>query len=123
MAHRKTRDEIEAVIARVRYEDRIFTLTPKGDGYLLQLSYYEADVETGKRELQKSRKHYVSPFSTETEIVETAFLCASRSSEHVLREHFTYMGERIYSPHFHVTARLDMCGLERFDKREPVGAT
>ena len=121
MAKRKTREEIEAVLAQIKYEDRVFALMPKGDGYLLQLSYYEADVETGTHALQKSRKHYVSPYMTESEIVETAFLCAQRSSEHVLREHFLYKGNRVYSPHFDVAARLNLCVGEAFDKREPEG--
>jgi len=119
MAKAKSRDEIEAILEKVKYEDRLFALLKKGDGYLLQLSYYERCVETGRVELQKSRKHFISPFMTESEIVETAFLCAQRSSEHVLREHFTYAGERIYSPHFHVNARLAMCREKMFDKREP----
>jgi hypothetical protein len=114
----KTREEIEMILKCINYEDRVFTLVEKGDGFLLQLSYYERDIETHKTELQKSRKHYVSPFMAESEIVETAFLCASRSSEHVLREHFTYKGERVYSPHFDVKARLQMCERRAFDRRE-----
>lgn len=119
MARAKTQGEIEEILAHVSYADRTFELLPKGDGFLLRLFYMEKDVETGKMELQKSRKHYVSPYMTESEIVETAFLCAQRSSEHVLREHFTYQGARIYSPHFHVRERLEICRHQLFDARLP----
>lgn len=114
----KTRADIEAILARVRYLDRTFHLLPKGDGWLVRLSYVEADVETGAEELQQSRKWYVSPWSTETEIVETAFACAERSALHVLKEHFTYEGHRIYSPHFSVRARIALCERGEFDRRE-----
>jgi hypothetical protein len=59
----------------------------KGDGYPLQLSYREPDVETGEMALQRARKWYVSPWMTETEIVETAFKACRVSSDHVLKEH------------------------------------
>jgi hypothetical protein len=123
VATKKTKTEIEAILARVHFLDRRFLLLAKGDGFLLQLAYEEADVERpgSPPVLQKSRKHYVSPWATETEIVETAFLCAERSWLHVLKEHFTYRGRRVYSPHFHVGARLMMCDEGRFDGRERDG--
>lgn len=114
---RKTKAEILKIIDGIKFMDRTFRLMPKGDGYLLQLSYYEADIETGKKALQMARKWYISPWMTETEIVETAFAACRRSMDHVLKEHFTYQGERVYSPHFEVQARLKMCKDKKFDRR------
>lgn len=114
---RKTKTEIEEIVKRISFMDRTFRVLEKGDGFLLQLSYYEPDIETGKLELQRARKWYVSPWMTETEIVETAFAACRRSMDHVLKEHFTYRGERVYSPHFDINARLKMCKDKRFDRR------
>lgn len=113
----KTLRDIQSILENISFKDRAFHVTPKGDGFLVQLSYYEADVETGNVELQKSRKHHVSPWMTETEIVDTAFYMVMRSQEHVTREHFTYYGQRVRSPHFHIEARLEMCDRHEFDQR------
>lgn len=111
-----TLESIRRILDRVRFLDREFHVMPKGDGFLIQLSYYEADIHTGKREIQKSRKHYVSPWMTVTEIVDTVFYMVMRSQEHVTREHFTYDGIRVQSPHFHINARMTAAACE--DKRE-----
>jgi len=57
---------------------------------------------------------------TESEIVETAWLCVQRSQIHVASEHFTYEGRRVYSQHFNVQCRIDMCDGGCFDVREPI---
>lgn len=62
--------------------DRTFRVEPMGKGYFLQIAYMEADIDTGVVELQKARKWYVSGYSTETEIVETAFKACRVSMEH-----------------------------------------
>lgn len=116
---RKTGAEIEAIVARAKYPGARFRLLEKGDGYLVQLEYDEEDIDTGDIELQRSRKWYVSPFATETEIVDSLFACVQRSMEHRAREHFTYDGERVHSPHFSLSARLQMCREKRFDRRGP----
>jgi hypothetical protein len=115
----KTYQEIEAILREVAFPDRRFLLHVKGDGFLLQVTYMEADVETGVVEEQRARKWYISPFSTETEIVETALLAIQRSMMHVVGEHFTYRGRRVYSPHFHIENRVELCDLGAFDQRPP----
>jgi uncharacterized protein (DUF433 family) len=113
----KTRAEIQEIVDKISFMDRTFRLLPKGDGYLLQLSYYEADVETGEMALQRARKWYISPWMTETEIVETAFAACRRSMDHILKEHFTYKGRRVYSPHFGINGRIELCDMAWFDRR------
>lgn len=117
---RRTRAQILTILKKVEFLDRRFHLKEKGDGFLLQLSYMEKDIETGKMARQFSRKHYVSPFMTETEIVDTCFLCVMRSFEHVAREHFLYKGRRVQSPHFSMAARLEMCDRHAYDERLPL---
>jgi hypothetical protein len=116
-AKRKTGPEIVAIVNGIAFMGGQFVVMEKGDGYLLQLLYDEPDVETGKIETQKTRKHYVSPWMTETEIVDTAFYCAVRSMEHRAREHFTYKGLRVHSPHFSIVGREQLCAYKCFDRR------
>lgn len=112
-----TKEEIERIVANVTFLDRTFLLMPKGDGFLLQLSYREEDVVTHEMAEQKSRKHYISPHMTETEIVETALLCAERSMMHVVHEHFAYKGRLVHSPHFAIEGRLRLVDEGCFDRR------
>jgi len=119
----KTIDEVRGILAGVKFMDRSFAVMEKGDGYLLQVQYTATDIDTGKMELQKARKWYVSMWSTETEIVETVFLAIQRSMYHVVREHFTYKDQRVFSPHFSIGARLEMAQLKRFDRRPDGRAT
>lgn len=103
--------------------DRQFLLLDKGDGFLIQMSYMEPDVDHPEAGpvLQKTRKWYVSPFMTETEIVETCWAAAQRSMLHVAGENFKYRNKRVYSPHFDIYARMYLCDHNCFDAREPIG--
>lgn len=77
-------------------------------GFLVRVAYEEADIYTGKVETQRSREWYVPGGSSESEVVHTAFAAVMRSYDHVVQEHFTYKGKRVYSPHFDIEARLKM---------------
>jgi hypothetical protein len=116
-----TRDEIQNILNGVRFMDRKFLLLEKGDGFLVQMSYMEPDVdhpENGPME-QKTRKWYISPFMSESEIVETCWACVLRSQQHVASEYFQYKGRRVYSQHFDVNTRIHMCEEFKFDGRMP----
>ena len=123
MSQRKfTMKEIQDLLKKVVFMDRKFLVMKKGDGFLLQMSYMELDVDEPEKGVceQKTRKWYVSPFSTETEIIESCWAMVCRSQMHVAGEHFTYKGRRIYSPHFDVNARVGLCDDKRFDGRQPI---
>jgi hypothetical protein len=120
-----TFDEVAEIIGRVKFLDRTFRVIKKevveGEPvFLVQLTYWEADVEDleGKALIQASRKWYVSPFSTATEVVETCYAACLRSMKHVVREHFIYRGRRVMSPHFDIEDRVRMCDEKRYDVRE-----
>lgn len=115
---KKTVEQIREIVEQVSFKDRTFLVAPLGHGAYLQVQYWEKDIDTGIVALQKSRKWYISKFATETEIVETAFAAVMRSMAHVVKEHFTYQGRRVYSPHFDVEARIELCDAKRFDARE-----
>jgi len=111
--------DIRSILDNVSFQDRKFLLMEKGDGFLVQMEYMEPDVDIpGSPPVsQKTRKWYVSPFMTESEIVETCWAAVQRSQLHIAGEYFTYKGRRVYSPHFHINARLTMCDKEAFDGR------
>lgn len=123
MQPRKTRTEVVAILEDISFTDRHFVLIDKGpkgpDLWLLQMIYYEPDVEhPGSPPVRQStRKWHISPYMTTSEIVETAWACVCRSQIHVASEHFTYRGRRVYSQHFDVEARIELCDDARFDKR------
>lgn len=117
---KKTRQEIEVIINGLQFMDRTFRLLDKGDGYLLQMQYMETDVTMPGTPpvLQSTRKWYISPYMTESEIVETAWACVCRSMMHVASEHFRYLGSQVYSQHFEVNQRVALCN-SGFDCRIP----
>lgn len=119
MSDPKTLSQILRIVRDVQFPGHSFVLVEKGDGFLLRLTYLEADIDTGVPEVQESRQHYIDPLMSETEIVSTAFLCVMRSMEHKTREHFTYKGHRVQSPHFSISGRIEMCMARDFDGEEP----
>lgn len=118
---KKTRQQIQKILDQIKFRDRKFRLLDKGDGFLLQMSYFEPDVEADSNAepvLQSTRKYYISPYMTTSEIVETAWLCVQRSQLHVASEHFTYEGKRVYSQHFNIAGRIELCDNDDFDRRK-----
>lgn len=116
-------DHVQNIISKVTFPTRKLVVLNREDlkGYLLLVEYYEEDLDkpgSTEKILQKGRKWYISPFSTETEIVETAFKAVKTSILHQTAEHFKYHGERVYSPHFTIGARLAMCTSGCFDRRQ-----
>lgn len=104
-----TLEELQSILRCVSFLDRKFLAMPKGDGFLVQLTYFEADVHTGQRELQKSRKWYVSSHASKSEVVQTLLKACLTSAEHIVREHFTYKGVRVFQPHYDVEDLVLLC--------------
>ena len=116
----KTLEDVQRIVARCAFLDRRFRVMQKGDGFLVQVVYEEPDVNAAPGSppvLQQARKWYVSPWATETEIVETVFAACCRSEMHRAGEHFQYQGLRVCSPHFGIAARQWMCVEGMFDAR------
>lgn len=120
----KTYEQVKEIVDQLTFKDRLFKLLKKGDGFLLQMQYIEADVLTGKLAKQHTRKWYISPHATESEIVQTGLICVLTSQEHIGREHFKYKGLKLYGPHMNVTDLTEMVqqGLLREQRRDPPGA-
>lgn len=110
---------LREIVGQVQFKDRFLVVGEMGNGAYVQVRYYEKCILTGDLQLQCARKWYISLYSTESEIVETCFKALRISNEHVLKEHFTYKGRRVFSPHFDVAARIELCDAKRYDAREP----
>jgi hypothetical protein len=103
-----THEALFAILDNIKILDRRFIATPTSHGWHLQVTYNETDIDTGKLEQQCSRKWFISDEATESDVVDTAFAAVMRSYDHVVQEHFTYKGKRVFSPHFTIGQRLAM---------------
>lgn len=113
---------VRRIVSDVKFFDREFYVTAKGDGYLLQLQYNDLDVETGRMERQHGRKWYVSPYSTKSEIVRSVLKACLTSMEHITREHFTFRGQRIFGPHLDVDNLVELAKTRKLklERRDPL---
>lgn len=110
--------EIRAVLEEVGYPGHSFRVGAlAGGASFLQITYAEADVETGQMEEQRGRKWFISEHATRGEVVQTALKAALTSAEHRVREHFTYKGERIFGPHFDLDALVELASAGRIQRR------
>jgi hypothetical protein len=107
-----TNEQLQEILSNISILDRKLVahevVIGHNLGWHLQVQYMEADIFTGKLELQKSRKWLIEHDATESDVVETAFSAIMRSYDHVVKEHFLYKGKRVYSPHFDIADRLKM---------------
>lgn len=112
--------EIQAIVASCKYPGLdIHAESMNGWGCMVQVSYMGPDVDPPHEyRLQKGRKWYVSPWATETEIVNTVFMAVSRFVQHELEERFTYQGHRTHSPHMSIQDRIRIAERGKWDHRE-----
>jgi hypothetical protein len=66
---------------------------------LIYWKFDAPDVKTGLIETWTSRKYYISPYMSDSEIIQTAFLAAKVAEEHEILEAFKYKGKTLFSPH------------------------
>jgi hypothetical protein len=94
-------DEVKELIAKIALPGYQFVVFLK-----MGLTFLYMEPTTGTCNVTqepmkwKSRKWYLSPHATPSEIVTTAFLCAKTAVEHELRENFTYKGQTVFDPHW-----------------------
>jgi hypothetical protein len=109
--------EVVAMCSYVGYE---FMVLVDGRGAIyLQAGYMEPDVESGSGipVRQLTRRWFLSPEMTRSEIVQTVFKCVLTSMEHRVREWFRYSGNPVFSPHFDVDALWQICEERKFSTR------
>lgn len=109
---------VNNLLDRVQYLDYALVAYRDGRGAVyLQGVYDDADIYTGKVEVQRTRRWFLSPEMTDSEIVATAFKLCLTSAEHRCREAFKYKGARIFGPHFNVEDLAELC----YNGREDAG--
>ena len=86
----------------VQYEDWRFNVCLDDIRPYLQISADAVCSNSGKMHTWKSRKWFLSPHMTRSEVVQTAFKAVMTAVEHEARELFRYKGYAIYSPHYNV---------------------
>jgi hypothetical protein len=107
------------VVDLCSYPEYQFLVLVDGRGAIyLQADYMEIDVSSGKSERQVTRRWFLSPEMTESEIVQTVFKCVLTSMEHRTREWFRYAGNAVFGPHFDVHALWQLCEDRKFSDRK-----
>lgn len=114
-------DEILAnkiLTEEVSYPGYILEVTRdrRGEMYL-QGRYIEADIFSGKQEMQMTRRWLVSPHMSKSELVQTALKLVLTSAEHRVREHFKYRGALIFGPHYNIDDLHELATSRPLDKR------
>ena len=114
-------EDIITVIAQCEAPGYTFGVQTDGRGEMyLQARYEEPDTITGKPSIQLTRRWFLSPKMTKSEVVQTCFKCLMTSYEHQAREWFRYRGQPVYNPHYEVDALVDLCKAGRFSGRAQV---
>ena len=102
------REDIEQILEVINCDfmgqDFEFRLQDKGDGWTIQVRIPRPDTFTGEWGLGGGGKYYVSPYSTEDEIVKKCFAACMAYAEHEVREGFNWKGRRVFGPHIGLDA-------------------
>ena len=97
-----TLSELMDILAEIKYKDWLVAPISNEKGLFIHVLFQSKCTVTGRKELQKGRKWYISPYSCKSEVVNTAFLAILTAEEHETRERFKYRGAPIYGPHFNI---------------------
>jgi hypothetical protein len=100
---------VKELIRNVIFPDYTFRVTESHGGVHLHAEYMDADIYTRAWEMQTTRRWKLTPYMTDSEIVQTMFKCCMTSYEHRCREAFQYKGARVYGPHFDVEDLVKLC--------------
>ena len=95
-------DDLQEILSKIKYKDWNLKYFVKGDDFLLQWTFMEKDLTKPDDETlyeQHCRKWYISRFSTDTEIIRTAWLAVQQAVMHEVSESFSYNNVRLFDPH------------------------
>lgn len=109
----QTPDSVKEILSCISYPGYQFNLNITAGRMYLQLSFLAKCAVSGHEEIQKSRKWYISPHKTKSEICQTAFKAVITAVEHEIRENFHYQGVPVYGPHFNVDDLLELAQREK----------
>lgn len=108
MQRKLTLQQLKDILSGVKYKNwtlRVIEKTP--DVFLLQWIFYAIDnnfPESTELLPQHCRKWYISAYSTDSEVIRSAWLAVHQAEAHEIDENFTYQGCRIFNPHADLVA-------------------
>lgn len=98
------------IITECSFPDCVFKVSISRTGAVyLQGSYLEPDTVRGGVEVQYTRRWFLSPEMSRSEIVATVFKCSMTSMEHRTREWFLYNNRAVFQPHYDVDSLWAIC--------------
>lgn len=110
-------------VADCKFPEYAFEIKVDGRGAVyLHAFYAEQDTVTSLPAIQYTRRWFLSPEMTKSEIVSTAFKCVMTSMEHRTREWFTYKKRAVYMPHYDVDKLYEICEDRETRASTPLGA-
>lgn len=99
-------DEILEIVEQIQFPGAYFCVFLKQGLTFLQIQPLEGTCnKTNEPMAWRGRKWYISPHSTTSEIVQTAFLALRTAFEHEMREKFTFRGAAVLGPHWDLNER------------------
>lgn len=115
-------DRCLEIFGNIKYKQFRFNLLADNTRYYLQLAWDDRCAVTGGFYINKSRKWFLSPHMTTSELVQTAFKAVLTAEEHEVREHFKYREQPIFAPHWDVEFLAHMLKTAPpLDKRDEHG--
>jgi len=113
-----TKPQMIDLLKEIQYKDWIFTLIEENDILFLQVSFIRASAFDETRIMKHfGRKWRISPRTSKSEFVQTAFVAIITAEEHEIREDFKYKGAAIFAPHYNVDALISLYEKKSFDMR------
>lgn len=88
------------------YKNWQYNIKLDGERPYLQIEFMDFDSVTGEYERQTSRKYQLSPYMTDSEVIQTALLATIVTEQHEVREYFKYDDISIYGPHTSAAERV-----------------
>jgi len=117
MQVRKILEDINNIIADIKYKDWEFCIDSIADAFELKVYFGSPCIKTSKVEKQSGRKWLISAYSTNSEIVLTVLKAILTAEEHEVRENFKYKNVNIFHPHIDVNVLVDFVNNSKPDTR------
>ena len=107
------RNIAHSIIADITFPNWTFVLEERDPGFLLYARFSAMEGQ------QTTRKWYISPWATKSELVQTALKLVITALEHEAREQFRYKDVAVFGPHFDVDRLHEIAQLKEHEDRRP----
>jgi hypothetical protein len=98
--------DVERILQATAWRSREFRARPLGEGFLIWIEGNEPDSHHEGWLCARGRPWFVHRTESESQVVQTLLKAALTWEEHEAREHFRFLGERIFDPHLPLEALL-----------------